>query len=83
MKKSRFSDEQIVKILLSVTGDTTVREVCQSHGVSENTFYMWKLKCAGMESDDIRKYKDLLSENQTLFGLPPVGMQVATFFQVG
>ena len=44
MKKCRFSDEQIVKILSSVTGDTTVREVCQSHGVSENTFYTWKRK---------------------------------------
>ena len=38
MKKSGFSDEQIVNILSSVTGGATVREVCQSHGVSENTF---------------------------------------------
>ena len=66
MKKSRFSDEQIVKILSSVTGGTTVCEVCQSHGVSENTFYTWKRKYAGMESDDIRKLKDLQSENQAL-----------------
>jgi putative transposase len=66
MKKSRFSDEQIVKILSSVTGGTTVREVCQSHGVSENTFYTWKRKYAGIESDDIRKLKDLQSENQAL-----------------
>jgi transposase-like protein len=42
MKKSRFSDELIVTILPSVTGGTTVRKVCQSHGVSENTFYTWK-----------------------------------------
>ena len=66
MKKSRFSDEQIVKILSSVTGGTTVCEVCQSHGVSENTFYTWKRKYAGMESDDIRKLKDLQAENQVL-----------------
>ena len=66
MKKSRFSDEQIVKILSSVTGGTTVREVCQNHGVSENTFYTWKRKYAGMESDDIRKLKDLQSDNQAL-----------------
>ena len=38
MKKSRFSDEQLVKILSSVTGGATVREVCQSHGGSENRF---------------------------------------------
>ena len=66
MKKSRFSDEQIVKILSSVTDDVTVREVCQSHGVSENTFYTWKRKYAGMKSDDIRRLKDLQSENQAL-----------------
>ena len=63
MKKSRFSDEQIVKILSSVTGGTTFSEVCQNHGVSENTFYKWKRKYAGMESDDILKLKDLHSEN--------------------
>jgi len=66
MKKSRFSDEQIVKILSSITDGVTVREVCQNHGVSENTFYTWKRKYAGMESDDIRKLKDLQSENQAL-----------------
>jgi putative transposase len=66
MKKSRFSDEQIVKILSSITDGVTVREVCQNHGVSENTFYTWKRKYAGMESEDIRKFKDLQSENQAL-----------------
>ena len=66
MKKSRFSDEQIVKILSSVTGGTTVHEVCQTHGVSENTFYTWKRKYAGMESDDICNLKYLQSENQAL-----------------
>jgi putative transposase len=64
MKKSRFSDQQIVKIMSPVTGGTTVREVCQIHRVSENTFYTWKRKYAGMESDDIRKLKDLQSKNQ-------------------
>ena len=53
MKKSRFSDEQIVKILSSVTGGTTVREVCQTHGVSETTFYTWNRKYAGNEGEDI------------------------------
>ena len=66
MKKSRFSDEQIVNILSAVTDGVTVPEVCQCHGVSENTFYTWKRKYAGMESDDIRKLKDLQSENQAL-----------------
>ncbi len=64
--KSCFSDEQIAKILSSVIGGTTVGEVCQSHGVSENTFYTWKCKYAAMESDDILKVKYLQSENQAL-----------------
>ena len=66
MKKSHFSDEQIVKILSSATGGATVRKVCQSHEGSENTFYTWKRKVAGMESDDIRKLKAHQSENQAL-----------------
>ena len=66
MKNSHFSDEEIVKILSSVTGGTTVRDVCYSHGVSENTFYTWKRKYVGMESDEIRQLKDLHSENQVL-----------------
>ena len=66
MKKSRVSGEQIVKILSSVTGVTTVREVCQSNGVSENTLYTWKRKYAGMELGEIHKLKDLQSENQAL-----------------
>ena len=59
MKKSRISDEQLVKILYSVTGGTTVRVVCQHHGVSENTVYTWKRMLTGRESDDIRNLKDL------------------------
>ena len=66
MKQSRFSGEQTVKMLSSVTGGATVREVCRSHGVSENTFYTWKRKTFGMESDDIRKLKDHPSENKSL-----------------
>ena len=66
MKKSRFGDEQLLKILSSVTGGATVREVCQSHGVSENTFYTWKRKPFGMKSDDIRNVIHHQSENQAL-----------------
>ena len=61
MKKSRFSDEQIVKILSSVTGGASVWEVWYSDGVSENTVYTWRRKTSGMESDAIRNLKDLQS----------------------
>ena len=66
MKKSRFSDEPLVKVLSSVTGGATDREVCRSHGVSENTFQPWKRKTSRMEPDDSRKLKDHPSENQAL-----------------
>ena len=63
MKTSRFSDESLVNMLSSVTRVATVRE---SHGISKNTFYTWKSKTPGMESDNIRKLKDVQSENQAL-----------------
>lgn len=55
-----------LKILSSDTGGTTIRDVCYSQGVSENTFYTWKRKYFGMESDEILQLKDLHSENQVL-----------------
>jgi putative transposase len=56
----------IMSSVSSVSAVTTVREVCLSHGVSENTFYTWKRKFTGMELDDLRQPKDLQSENQPL-----------------
>jgi transposase-like protein len=45
MRKSKFSESQIVKILKAVEGGRTVKEVCREHGVSNATFYKWKSKC--------------------------------------
>ena len=56
-KTGGFSTDVLGILRPVLTGGVTVREVCQSHGVSENTFYTWKRKYAGMESDDIRKLK--------------------------
>lgn len=54
MKKSKFSDEQIVRILEEpATSGSTQAEVCRKHGISENTFYAWKKKFAGMRVDVI------------------------------
>lgn len=66
MKKSRFSEEQIVRILGEVSSGKTVREVCLAHDVSENSYYTWKRKYGGMESDDIRRLKELEAENAAL-----------------
>ena len=66
MKKSRFSEEQVVRILQEVESGKAVREVCRAHGVSEGTFYVWKRKYAGMETHDVRRLRELEQENSAL-----------------
>ena len=67
MKKSKFADEQIVRILQEAeTGQTSQAELCRKHGVSPNTFYLWKRKYAGMEPRDLRHLRDLEAENSQL-----------------
>lgn len=67
MKKSKFSEEQIVKILQeAATGEISQAELCRKHGISPNAFYLWKRKYAGMETEDIRRLKELEAENAAL-----------------
>ena len=66
MKKSKFSKAPIVKILGEVTSGKSVREVCSSHGVSEETFYLGKRKYAGMEKDNVRHLKELEATGKLL-----------------
>lgn len=67
MKKSRFTEEQIVKILAEGDrGETTIREVCRTHGVSEATFYNWRKRFRGMGVDEVREYRQLKRENARL-----------------
>lgn len=67
MKKSKFTEEQIVRILQEAqVGQTTQAELCRSHGISPNTFYLWKRKYSGMETRDVRHLRDLESENAQL-----------------
>ena len=67
MKKSKFSDEQIVAVLQEAsTGATTQSDVCRKHGISENTFYIWKRRFAGMATEDVRRLKELERENGQL-----------------
>ncbi len=67
MKKSKFSDEQIVAILREgAAGDSSQAEICRRHGISQNTFYVWRRKYGGMERDDVRRLKDLEAENAAL-----------------
>ena len=67
MKKSQFSDEQIVRILQeAASGQKSQAQVCREHGISENTFYTWKRKYGGMETQDVRRLRELEQENSQL-----------------
>ena len=66
MRKSRFTESQIIKVLKEVEGDRQVGEVCREYGVSDATYYNWKAKYGGLEVADIRRLKDLEEENQRL-----------------
>ncbi|PID57492.1 hypothetical protein CSB45_06575 [candidate division KSB3 bacterium] len=66
MRKKRFSEQQIIKVLKQVEGGRTVTAVCREQGVSQGTYYNWKAKYGGMEASDIMRLKDLESENRKL-----------------
>jgi putative transposase len=66
MKKSRFSEEQIVRILRQQEAGIKVGEVIREHGISEQTFYNWKAKYGGMGASEVRRLKALEAENQQL-----------------
>ncbi len=66
MKKSRFTESQIVGILNEVEAGMKVSDVCRKHGVSNQTFYVWKSKYGGMSVSDIKRLKELENENAKL-----------------
>lgn len=66
MKKSRFTETQIVKILKEVESGRLVKEVCRENGISDATYYNWKTKYGGMEASDVKRLKDLEEENRRL-----------------
>jgi putative transposase len=66
MRKSKFSENQIITILKAVEAGRTVRDVCREHEISEATYYQWKSKFGGMEASDIRRLRELEEENRRL-----------------
>lgn len=66
MRKSRFSEEQIIAILKEQETGRSTAEVCRRHGISQPTFYNWKAKYGGLEVSDAKRLKALEEENRKL-----------------
>lgn len=66
MKKSRFTDSQIIAILKQGEGGTPAPELCREHGISSATFYKWRAKFGGMDASLMARMKELEDENRRL-----------------
>ena len=66
MRKSRFSEEQIINVLKEQQAGVPVADLCRKHGISDATFYTWRTKYGGIEVSDARKLKVVEEENRKL-----------------
>jgi putative transposase len=66
MKRSRYSDSQIINILKQAEAGTPVTELCREHGMSDATFYKWRAKFGGMDVSMMARMKELEDENRRL-----------------
>jgi putative transposase len=66
MRKSRFSEDQIIGVLKEHQSGVPAAELCRKHGISDATFYTWRTKYGGLEVSDARKLKTLEEENRKL-----------------
>ncbi len=66
MKRSRFTEGQIVAILKEADAGGTVKDLCRRHGISTAAYYQWKSKYGGLEASDLKRLKELQHENNRL-----------------
>ena len=66
MKRKRFSEEQIIKVLKEAEAGAKPADLCRRHGISEATYYTWKAKYSGMTVSDARRLRELEQENNKL-----------------
>ena len=66
MKRSRFTEQQILGALKEADAGATVKDLCRRHGISPATYYQWKSKYAGLQASDLKKMRELERENARL-----------------
>lgn len=66
MKRSKFTETQIVTILKLAEQDAKVTDICREHGISSATYYHWKSKYGGLEASDLKRMRDIEAENAQL-----------------
>lgn len=66
MKKSRFTDNQIIAVLKQAEAGSAVPDLCREHGISSATFYKWRSKFGGMDASMVSRMKELEEENRRL-----------------
>ena len=66
MKRSQYTESQIVGILKEADSGVLVKDVCRKYGISDATYYKWKSKYGGLEVSDVRRVRELETENSQL-----------------